>query len=130
MYTGSSNKPNCQRRVVGGNQGNTQYALDGFGRNLSRMVAQTCRKSVDPPVGLHMGQAEVYGDFKQAQLGSGQRRVVGGNQGSSQYALDGFGLNLSQKVARTHRKGVTPPIGLRMRQAEVYAGFKQARLGG
>ena len=59
-----------------------------------------------------------------------QRRVVGGNPGNTQYALDGFGLNLSQMVARTHRKGVTPPIGLRMRQAEVYAGFKQARLGG
>ncbi|KAJ7867358.1 hypothetical protein B0H14DRAFT_2572887 [Mycena olivaceomarginata] len=129
-YTGISNKPNCQRRVVGGNQGNSQYALNGFGRNLSRMVAQTCRKSVNPPAGLRMGQAEAYGDFKLAQLGSGQRRVVGGNQGSSQYALDGFGQNIFQMVARTHRKGVTPPIGLRMRQAEVYGCFKQARLGG
>jgi hypothetical protein len=42
------------------------------------MVAQTCRKGVNPPVGLRMGHAEVYGDFKQAQLGSGQRRVVDG----------------------------------------------------
>jgi hypothetical protein len=55
-----------------------------------------------------MGQAEVYGHFKQAQLGSGQRRVVGGNQGSSQYALNGFGQSLSQMVARTRRKGVAP----------------------
>ena len=94
------------------------------------MVAQTCRKSVNPRVDLRLGQAEVYGDFKQAQLGSGQRRVVGGNQGSSPYGLDGFGRNLSQMVARTHRKRVTPPIGLRMRQAEVYGGFKKARLGG
>ena len=83
-----------------------------------------------PPVGLRMGQAKVYGDFKQAQFGSGQRQVVGGNQGSSQYALDGLGRNLSQMVARTHRKRVTPPIGLRMRQAEVYGGVKKARLGG